>query len=207
MKFEMSATEFKAFCAHIQFGARLPMVEAELSQVRCQLEDAHGEQRSLNEDRDYLSRRLERANNENDELLRVQGEVQREIRAMKAEVLTLQDKLYPFRIERSYSRAFNFQLTGQKIFAIKEIRALLNIGLKEAKDVVEGGFNDGNHSNLITLTSIFRNLTDPVAPGLQRDRLRSLVSEKNASDETLDSILAGKFGLEVETQDDARQSV
>jgi chromosome segregation ATPase len=193
MKFEMTTNEFSAFCAHLQQGARVPLLEGELATVHSELDDARNSRDVANDDRNYIQRRLDRANAENDELLRTNGEVQRELRTLKAEVLQMQDNLIPNRIERAYSRAFNFQLTGQKIQSIKEVRALLNIGLKEAKDVVESTFHDTNHPNLYTLAHIYRHLGgDPISTE-QRVRLTSLLGVVH-TDEILDSILTGTFG-------------
>jgi hypothetical protein len=195
MKFEMSTTEFAAFCSHLQNGARVPLLERDLVDVRVELEDARNSRDVAMDDRNNIQRRLDRTNSENDDLLRINGEVQREIRALKAEVVQMQDRLVPNRLERAYSRAFHLQLVGQKIQSIKEVRALLNIGLKEAKDVVEGAFTDTNHPNLVTLAHIYRDLGSSVHVPEQRARLATLLG-LNHSYEDLDSILAGTYGIE-----------
>ncbi len=187
MKFDMNGPEFETFCAQLGKAHSLLQVhelETELSERRADIE-------SIREDRNYYQNRVQHLTNENDDLLRVSGEVHRELSALKAEVLRLQDLLTPNRVERAYSRAFNFFLTGKKIYAIKEVRALLNIGLKDAKDVVEGNFLDANYPNLVTLMKIFINLEKDYASETQCGRLATLVG--NLSADQLASILKGTF--------------
>jgi hypothetical protein len=188
MKLEMNGSEFATFCSQLTNGnafVRVHELETELSEARADNE-------SIREDRNYYQTRAQRLGNENDDLMARNGEVQRELNAIRAEVVRLQDLLVPNRVERAYSRAFNLYLTGQKIFAIKEVRALLNIGLKEAKDVVEGNFLDANYALMYTLSQIFRDLGKAELGETQRLRLRSVVGDSVQTDD-LNLILSGQF--------------
>jgi ribosomal protein L7/L12 len=142
-------------------------------------------------------RQADSANEENAELRQSKNDLTREISQLRAVVKDLQDKLVPFRLERAYSRAFNLLLTGQKIFSIKEVRAMLNIGLREAKDVVEGVFTDTNHPNLIALSNIFKVLGKDNVRDDQHGRLAQLLG--NVSPEDMDSILAGMYHTKFES--------
>lgn len=192
MKFEMTGFEFSEFCAQVSNShafPRLQELEKQLLDARTELDDAITE-------RVETWNKYDRVYSENEVLRRTNTEVQLEIRQLKALVLQLQDKLTPNRVESSYSRAFALRLSDQKIQAIKEIRALLNIGLKEAKDVVEGGFTDGKHPNLVTLSQIFVNLEKGVPSETQCGRLSTLVGNMSAAQ--LASILEGTFHIDTE---------
>lgn len=191
MKFEMTGFEFSEFCSQLANShafPRLQELEESLKTARIDLDEAIAE-------RVETWNKYDRVYSENEVLRCTNSEVSLEIRQLKALVLQLQDKLMPNRVECSYSRAFALHRGGQKIMAIKEIRALASIGLREAKFVVEGTFmNSENYPDLANLSEIFRDMMDvETDQEVQRDRMRKLVV---ASADQLDSILKGTFHTE-----------
>lgn len=189
MKFEMTGFEFSEFCAQLSKSHAFTRLE----ELESQLKDARSERDQAWDDKDHWQRRADQFYSENGHLKSTMEAASTEVRSLRHLVEDLRNQLVPNRIERAYSRAFALQLGGQKISAIKEIRALLNIGLKEAKDVVEGGFTDTNHPNLVVLSKIFNDLGKAIPQETQRVRLAPLLSVA-FDDTTLDSILAGNFG-------------
>lgn len=200
MKFEMTTNEFKSFCAQLAVGEtaahRVDSLEIELSEIRSERDDAQG-------DRNYLQRRLDAAQSDNDSLVTAREIVSRELRELKLEVLRLQDQLIPFKKERHLSKIFQAFTTGQKIYAIKELRELYRLGLREAKDIVEGvSPKDGTvapeiYRELSELALIFQEYhTAPT--DVQRERLRPFVKVETSVEIT--SILIGNFQLPEEIE-------
>ena len=191
MNLEINGSEFDTFCSQISNGnafVRVHELETELSESRADNE-------SIREDRNYYRARAQRLGNENDDLLARNGEVQRELSAIRAEVVRLQDLLVPNRVERAFSRTFELFRTGTKIPAIKELRAILNVGLKEAKDCIEGNCTDIRFPELVALSLIFRDIG--YSPGsyvieAQRERLYSVLGQ-NVQTADMDLILNGTY--------------
>ncbi len=192
MKFEMTGSEFSEFCAQLSKGGaefkRVQELEDQAIELRAELE-------SVREERSYFQDRNERLINENNELTYTQTQVSHEVRSLKSLVKDLQDQLTPNRKERTLSRAFAFYRDGKKIPAIKEVRTALELGLKEAKDIVEGNHPNLTDPALITLARIFAcyhdtNVESHVSD--QRERLYSVVGNVVTTAEA-DLILAGKF--------------
>lgn len=187
MKFDMNSAEFASFCAQLASGSAAVRVH----ELETELSEAHADNVSIREDRAYYQERCELLGAKNDELLCNNDAVAGELRDLRRLVKDLQDELNPYRKEHALSIAFRHMLDGHKIFAIKEIRSLFNLGLKEAKDVVEGAFPGPNQTELVCLSTIFRHLGDALHLPEQRSRLASLVSAVPPG--ALDAILAGKF--------------
>lgn len=180
MKLEMNSAEATALFTGVANTSRVTELEEQLRVVRSDLESAE----------------VSRTNawNENDktrgELYELQRNTRDEISSLKREVARLLDLLKPYPKERKISLMFAHFRGGQKIQAIKSLREALNLGLKEAKDIVEGDFKDGTHPQLFALSKVFAGID----AGLPIDHLRTELVKSGMVDE-----LVGKRADDGET--------
>lgn len=201
MKIELNTLEATDLFTQLAQVSKVTELEAELATVRIDLENSDRSRRDV-------WARNERLESEIYDLRHAADEARREVSALRSEVLKLQDQLIPFRKERALTNVFSLFTTGQKIYAINALRELYGLGLKEAKDIV-----DGLAPNAVTMVPhLFREMSElalifrelgktPV--DVQRERLRPFVfggeddiKGDSDSNRRIESILNGTFKVE-----------
>ena len=199
MKISLSTHEATNLFSQLANADKVTALEAELASLRIDLEQAHSSKRDA-------WARNDRLESEAYDLRSAATQARREVSAIRAEVLKLQDQLVPFRKERALANVFFQFSTGQKIFAIKALRELYHpLGLREAKECVEGvapkeeNVRDEIHREISELALIFREY-HTASPDVQRERLRPFVKLDASVD--IASVLNGTF--KVETPDNIK---
>jgi hypothetical protein len=151
MKIELNTLEATDLFTQLAQVSKVNELEAELATLRIDLENAHASRRDAWARNDRLeSETYElRQNNEN---------MRREVASIKREIQDMIDRATPNYKERQVSKMFALYRSGQTIYAIKAVRTLLNLGLKEAKEIVEGTFQNGNMLPAFDLCQVFKGI-------------------------------------------------
>lgn len=157
MKLEMNSAEATVLFTSVANASRLTELERLLAEAREERDDARRERRQAWERQDELYRSLEAEKSKS-------REVQYEISSLKREVLRLIEEAKPHNRERRVSKMFDLYRSGNKVPAIKAVRSLLNLGLKEAKDVVEGAFQNEAYPRETALCNVFKGITTGATP-------------------------------------------
>lgn len=193
MKIVLSTHEATNFFSQLANGEKVTALEAEVASLRISLEHEESSRRSA-------WARADRLESEAYDLRSAAEAARREVSAIRAEVLKLQDQLVPHRKERALTNVFFLHTTGQKIAAIKALRELYHpLGLREAKDCVEGvapkeeNVRDEIYREISELALIFQEY-HTASPDVQRERLRPFVTLDASVD--IASVLNGTFKVE-----------
>ncbi len=164
MKLEMNSAEATALFTGIAQASRVTELEEQLRVVRSDLESTETSRQSAWNEHD-------KARNE---LYELQRNTRDEIASLKREVERLLDLSKPFPKERKLSVMFQHYRSGQTIYAIKALREALSLGLKEAKDIVEGTFTDGTRPQLFSLSNVFKGIrNNGTSDDLRTDLVKS----------------------------------
>lgn len=151
MKIELNTHEATDLFTQLAQASKVTELEAELASVRIDLENADRSRRDA-------WQRNERLESETYELRRNCENMRSEVASIKREIQDMIDRATPNYKERQVSKMFALYRSGQTIYAIKEVRTLLNLGLKEAKDIVEGVFQNGNMPQAFALCNVIKGI-------------------------------------------------
>lgn len=158
MKIVLNTYEATNLFSQLANTDKLAALEAELASVRLDLENADASKRDA-------WHRNERLESETYELRQTNEDVRREIADLRRQL--------PNYKERRVSKMFALYAGGRGnvIATIKAVRSLLNLGLKEAKDVVEGTFQNGTMPEAFALCTVLKGLKSGAAIGDVRTEL------------------------------------
>lgn len=200
MKFDMSASEFQEFSAALALAevARVSKMFAEREvSLQTRLDQVVSERDNAWDERDGARSALRDANvdvkylrSDNEDYMRQLRSTRDELNALRAEVAQLR-LLAPNRKENGLSMAFEMFASGPtgKIGAIKQIRELFQLGLKEAKDLVDGVFVNHNYPEQVGISRAFQAYNaDDLKPAME-----FLQPHFDKSPAELHAILRGKF--------------
>lgn len=185
MKIELNTQEATDLFTAMAQASKVTELEAELASTRIDLESTHQSRRDA-----WI--RNERLESETYELRQNNENVRREIATLKREIADMIERQTPNHKERQASKMFGLFRAGQKIPCIKEVRALLSLDLKSAKDIVEGLFVDGTRPEPFALCTVFKGIVG----GLGIDSLREelcKVLKTDLSVDDLNRVLHGEF--------------
>ena len=187
MKIELSTHEATDLFTQLAQASKVTELEAELASTRLDLESA-------NESRRDAWKRNDRLEQETYQLRQNNEEVQREISSIRREIALMIEQSKPFFRENGFSRMFGLFRAGQKIPCIKELRALLSLDLKSAKDIVEGLFVDGTRPKLFALSTVFKGIVGGLGIDSLREELcKTDLSVSDLSVDDLNRVLHGEF--------------
>lgn len=199
MKLDMSAAEFSSLFA-LFAGAASPEQRRTLE---ARVQDLRDEQTRLEASNNEAWSEVRKGNQRSYDLERQNSNLTREVETLKARIEQTIEKVRPDAKERQISKMFRVFLDGNKIQAIKAMRELLNLGLREAKLVVEGTPDSGASEAEKTFGSIFKDLgsTNSCVVGEQLHALARYLDKPGGED--LKLVLAGKY----HTKDEAPESI
>lgn len=156
MKFQMSAEEFATFgktCAAAAIASLTVEHQLKLAELNNELEDMRHERAASWDQTDSLRSDLRAAQRESENKNYEMSRLRDQVDILQARIREL-ESLIPNRKERGLSEMFALHASGQKIQAIKKLRELEGIGLKEAKDAVEGAFSDHKYPRLVAISQV-----------------------------------------------------
>jgi hypothetical protein len=185
MKIELNTLEATDLFTALAQASKVTDLEAELASARLDLEHSNESCRDAWKRNDRLEQETYalRQNNE---------EVQREISSIRREIALMIAQSKPFFRENGFSRMFGLFRAGQKIPCIKELRLLMNLDLKSAKDIVEGLFADGTRPELFALNTVFKGIVGGLGIDTMREELCKVLKTDLSVDD-LNRVLHGEF--------------
>ena len=185
MKIELNTLEATDLFTALAQANKVTGLEAELASLRTDLEHTDESRRDAWKRNDRLEQEAYALRQHNEE-------VQREISSIRRAITLMIEQSKPFFRESGFSRMFGLFRAGQKIPCIKELREIMKLDLKSAKDIVEGLFVDGTRPELFALCTVFKGIVG----GLGIDSLREelcKVLKTGLSVDDLNRVLHGEF--------------
>lgn len=187
MKIELSTHEATELLTQLAQASKVIELEGEMASLRIDLSSADASRREA-------WARNDRLEAETCQLRRTNEEVQREVCSLRREISLMLEQAKPFFRERGFSRMFGFFRAGKKIPCIKELREVMKLDLRSAKDIVEGVFVDGTRPKLFALSTVFKGIVGGLGIDTLREELcKTDLSIDDLSVDDLNRILHGEF--------------